>query len=122
MDRRTRDGAVGRQWRLRHCQKSHLTSPRGGSRQHSMLLQTREVGGGKTYGRLHGAHRHRRNRPCTYPNYQSSAHVQIILMPIALLRRVFGGAATACSWAMRATPLQQGWPELWFGGELTHCR
>jgi hypothetical protein len=26
------------------------------------------AGGGKTYGRLHGAHRHRRNRPCTYPN------------------------------------------------------
>jgi hypothetical protein len=44
-----------------------------------------EAGVGKTYGKLHGAHRHRRNRPCTYPNWGLSAHVHLIFMPIALL-------------------------------------
>jgi hypothetical protein len=40
MDRRTRDGAVGRQWRLQHGQNSHLRSHRGGIRRHLMVLQT----------------------------------------------------------------------------------
>jgi hypothetical protein len=44
-----------------------------------------EAGVEKTYGKLHGAHRHRRNRPCTYPNWRLSAHVHLISMPIAVL-------------------------------------
>jgi hypothetical protein len=71
-----------------------------------------ELDGGKTYGRLHGAHRHRRNRPCTYPNWQRSAHVHLVSMPIALrLWRSRRGYARAWARAMRIAPphSRDGW-------------
>jgi hypothetical protein len=62
-------------------------SPEDGALMWPQLVARRELG---TYGRLLGAHRHRRNRPCTYPNYQLSAQVHHVAVPRALLQRTRG--------------------------------
>jgi hypothetical protein len=88
-----------------------------------MLLPLLPGGGLGTYGRLLGAHHHRRNRPCTYPNYQSSARVHQVCLAHAGLSQGWCGLSTSWAMPMPTAPPRQGWQELDIGGyELTHCR
>lgn len=70
-----------------------------------------------TYGRLLGAHRHRRNRPCTYPNCQLSAHVHSVAVPRAQLARALGcGFEGMRALLGRTAPPPQGWRVFAMGG------
>lgn len=116
MVRRTRDGAVDRQWRLQYCQNLHLDSSRGRLTRQAMLLQAARRMKGKLTENCTGrivtgetGLAHTRTSDC-------QLMVLLLSVPIALLRRTRGGFARAWAQAMQIAPPQQGWLELWIGG------